>query len=116
MREEIADLMSSMPLLRETRWECPNCPATHLTTAAEPHQPYHQCPGLHGILAPYVQAGTDCKVTATVREDYAGTETGLRYDGEGRPITSVVTTRADGSNDCAVFPGAATGSGSSTEG
>ena len=54
-----------VPLLNtETRWECPNCPATHLTTVAEPHQPFHQCPGLHGMLAPYVAAGTGCKVEA----------------------------------------------------
>jgi hypothetical protein len=44
-----------IPLLHaETRWECPNCPATHLTTEAQPHIPYHNCPGLRGILAPYV--------------------------------------------------------------
>lgn len=101
----------AVPLLRaETRWECKNCTKTHLTTIPEPHIPYHPCPGLHGIIAPLVVAGTDCKVEAVVREDYVGPEKGLRFDGEGRPITSVVTTRADGSNDCAVFPGVATGS------
>ena len=101
----------NVPLLRtETRWECPNCPATHLTTEPRPHTPFHPCPGLHGILSPYVEAGTDCKVEAVVREDYVNGERGLRFDGEGRPVTSVVTTRADGSNDCAVFPGVASGS------
>ena len=99
----------NVPLLRaESRWECPNCPATHLTITAEPHQPFHECPGLHGILAPYVPAGTRCKVEAVAREDYAGTETGLRADAEGRVISAVVTTRGDG-QDCAVFPGCATG-------
>jgi len=97
----------SAPLLRaETRWECPNCPAAHVTTQAQPHIPFHPCPGLRGILAPYVQAGTRCKVEAVEREDYAGTEQGLRADGDGRPVMSVVTTRDDG-QDCAVFPGTA---------
>lgn len=97
-----------IPLLRiETRWECKNCTATHLTMEQRPHTPYHPCPGLHGIISPYVVAGTDCKIEAVVREDYVGAERGLRFDGEGRPVQSVVTTRADGSNDCAVFPGVA---------
>ena len=59
------------------------------------------------MLAPYTVAGTDCKVEAVERGDYVSGERGLRFDGEGRPIMSVVTTRADGSNDCAVFPAAA---------
>lgn len=97
----------NVPLLHpETRWECPNCPATHITQIAQPHAPFHECPGLHGVLAPYVIAGTRCKVEAAVREDYVGEEKGLRFDGEGRPVMSVITTREDG-QDCAVFPGAA---------
>ena len=96
-----------VPLLRtQTSWECPNCAARHVTTGAAPHTPFHDCPGLHGMLAPYVPAGTRCKIEAVTRGDYAGGEQGLRYDGEGRPIMSVVTTRDDG-QDCAVFPGAA---------
>ena len=99
----------SVPLLRtETRWECPNCPAQHLTTVAEPHTPFHNCPGLHGVYAPYVRAGISCKVEAVEREDYVGSEQGLHYV-YGRPIMSVITTREDG-QDCAVFPGTATGS------
>ena len=100
----------SVPLLRaETRWECPNCPAQHVTTEASPHIPFHPCPGLGGLLAPYVQAGTRCKVDAVEREDYAGGEAGLRADASGRVISAVVTTR-DGGQDCAVFPATATGS------
>lgn len=95
------------PLLQaQTRWECPNCPATHVTTGADVQLPFHPCPGLRGILAPYVEAGTRCKVEAQVREDYVGAELGLRTDGDGRPVMSVVTTRDDG-QDCAVFPGTA---------
>ena len=97
----------NVPLLHaETRWECPNCPATHVTVQAKPHIPFHNCPGLHGIYAPYVQAGTRCKVEAAAREDYVGTEQGLRTDDTGRPVMSVITTRDDG-QDCAVFPGTA---------
>jgi hypothetical protein len=100
--------VADIPLLSpETRWECPNCPAQHVTRVAAPSLPFHECPGLRGMLAPYVEAGTRCKVEAVAREDYAGPEQGLRLDGEGRPIMSVVTTRDDG-QDCAVFPGAAT--------
>ena len=99
--------MTDVPLLNaETRWECPNCPAAHVTTEPQPHIPFHKCPGLHGMLAPYVQAGTKCKVEAVTRGDYVAGEQGLRYDGAGRPIMSVVTTRDDG-QDCAVFPGSA---------
>jgi hypothetical protein len=42
------------------------------------------------------------------RADYVGAERGVRYDGEGRPVMSVITDRWDGSNDCAVFPPTAT--------
>lgn len=98
----------SVPLLHaETYWECPNCPAQHVTRLAAPHAPYHPCPGLRGILAPYVAAGTRCKVEAAVRDDYVNGERGLRYDENGRPVMSVITTRDDGL-DCAVFPGTAT--------
>ena len=104
-----------IPLLETvTAWECPNCTAVHQTTAAQLGMPFHECAGLRGILAPYVQAGTRCQVTATVRDDYVGGEKGLRYDGDGRPVSSVVTSRWDGSSDCAVFPG--TASASLTEG
>lgn len=96
------------PLLNAvTRWECPNCAATHVTTGAGVQLPFHECPGLRGILAPYVEAGTRCKVEAREREDYVGAEAGLRADDSGRPVMSVITERWDGSNDCAVFPAAA---------
>lgn len=96
-----------IPLLRtETHWECPNCPAQHITTEASPHIPFHECPGLQGILAPYVQAGTRCKVEAVEREDWVGAERGLRTDHAGRPVMAVITTRDDG-QDCAVFPATA---------
>ena len=87
-------------------WECPNCPAQHVTTLAEPHAPFHNCPGLSGLMAPYVRSGTRAKVEAVERGDYVAGEKGLRYV-DGRPVMSVVTTRDDG-QDCTVFPGIAT--------
>lgn len=86
----------------ERRWECPNCPQTAVTHEMQPHTRFHRCTGLKGLEAPFVPAGTDCKVEAAEREDYVGEEK-VTTDGEGRPVMSVVTTRADGSNDVAVF-------------
>lgn len=93
--------MSVLLLNGEQHWVCPNCTTTAVTQG-QPNR-FHDCPGLKGLSAPMVIAGTDCKVEAHVREDYVGAEKGLQVDGDGRPIMSVVTTRADGSNDTAVF-------------
>lgn len=91
----------------ERRWECPNCDHTDVTREARPHTRFHPCPGLRGLTAPMVAAGTRCKVEAMDREDYVGKEIVTR-DGDGRPVMSVVTTRDDG-QDCAVFAPLATG-------
>jgi hypothetical protein len=66
----------------------------------------HTCPKLHGLTAPLVRAGTDCKVVAVERGDYLRDETQRRGD-DGRPYMAVVTERGDGSTDAAVFPGVA---------
>lgn len=100
--------MSRVPLLQAFQdWYCPNCPAQHVTHLAQPHAPFHQCPGLRGILAPYALAGTRCKVEAMTREDYVNGERGLRYDDDGRPVMAVLTVRDEG-QDCTVYPGTAT--------
>lgn len=78
------------------RWYCPNCTATGVTREAKSPIRYHDCPGLHGLSAPMVLEGTKVKVTAHEREDYIGSEQAGRF-------MSVVTERADGSNDVAVF-------------
>lgn len=94
--------MANIPILTpEQRWECPNCTATDLTHEIQPHTRYHACRGLKGLTAPMVPEGTRCKVEAVEREDYIGAEE-VTYDGEGRPIMRVETTRDDG-NDVAVF-------------
>lgn len=78
----------------EQHWSCPNCNVTAVTVG-QPNQ-FHECAGLNGLQAPLVIDGTDCKVEAVERGDYIGEENAGR-------IMSVVTTRADGSNDTAVF-------------
>lgn len=84
-----------------TDWVCPNCNVTDQTYESRPHSQMHPCAGLHGIIAPLVQAGMKCKVEAHQREDFIGGEI-VRTDDRGRPIMSVTTTREDG-EDCMVF-------------
>jgi hypothetical protein len=95
--------VTTLPLLAppERRWECPNCDATDVTREAQPHSRFHACRGLRGLTAPMVPAGTKAKVEAHEREDYIGDED-VQYDGEGRPIMSIVTVRDEG-QDCAVL-------------
>ena len=88
-------------------WECPNCPATDRTRPLPPEASrFHTCPGLHGLTAPLVRAGTDCRVTAVERGDYLAGEV-QRHGDDGKPYMAVRTDHADGSNDLAVFPGVA---------
>jgi hypothetical protein len=98
----------TIPLLAvpERRWECPNCDLTDVTREAQPHSRFHNCAGLAGLSAPMVPAGTRCKVTAHEREDYIGAED-VQYDGDGRPIMAIVTTRDEG-QDCTVLAPCAT--------
>lgn len=98
----IKNLFNKVPILSaEQRWECPNCVATDVTYEARPHTRFHTCAGLKGLTAPFVPAGTRCKVEAKEREDYIGDEV-VTTDGENRPIMRVETTREDGT-DVAVF-------------
>lgn len=88
-------------------WECPNCTVTERTRPLPANSSrMHDCAGLHGLTAPLVLAGTDCKVTAVERGDYLNGET-QRTGDDGRPYMAVRTDRADGSNDLVVFPGVA---------
>lgn len=86
--------MSALFLNGVQHWSCPNCTVTEVTQG-QPNR-FHECAGLNGLTAPLVIDGTDCKVEAREREDYIGNENVGRF-------MSVVTTRADGSNDTAVF-------------
>ncbi len=89
------------------RWTCPNCSAEDVTHEVKQHTRYHACPGLHGLTAPMVPAGTKVKITAHEREDYIGNET-VQLSPDGRPFMSIVTEREDGSNDVTVFAPTAT--------
>lgn len=101
--------MSAPLLLLEAwqDWECPNCHRADRTPALPPNASrFHPCPALHGLTAPLVRAGTDCKVTAVQRGDYLNGEQ-QRTGDDGKPYMAVVTERADGSNDAAAFPAVA---------
>jgi len=94
--------MSGEPLLRvETRWSCPNCPATDVTFEPRPHTRFHRCAGLLGLDVPFVVDGTACKIEAVERADYVGSDI-VQLAGDGRPYMSVITTRDDG-QDCTVY-------------
>jgi hypothetical protein len=95
-------------LVREQRWECPNCTQTDVTREARPHTRFHVCAGLRGLTAPFLPAGTAAKVEARERDDYVGRDM-VQTDAEGRPVMSVVTTRDEG-EDVAVLAPCAIGS------
>lgn len=82
-------------LSTEQHWTCPNCTETALTKDSEPR--FHNCRGLKGLTAPMVLEGVRCKVEAIERADYVGKAIAT-YDGEGRPVCAVVTTREDGTD------------------
>jgi hypothetical protein len=93
----------SVPLLQPKPqfWSCPNCEQQDCVNVPLAGIRMHTCPGLHGLTAPMVPAGTKAKVEAHEREDYIGGDH-PRTDDRGRPIMSVTTVRDDG-EDCAVF-------------
>lgn len=98
------------------RWECPSCHHRHITHEPRPHVPMHPCPALHGLTAPYVElTGDELDPRAqrhrlVERDDYVGDEV-VQTDSRGRPVMALITDRADGSNDCTVYLGTATGTG-----
>jgi hypothetical protein len=102
--------LTATPLLNAwTDWECPNCDTAERTRPLPPNATrLHVCPGLHGLTAPLVRAGTDCKLVASEREDYLGAEV-QRTGDDGKPYMNVRTVHADGREDCAVFSPVARG-------
>ena len=83
-------------------WYCPNCGQTDRTKEFRPHTRFHVCPKLRHLTAPMLPVAMDAKVTVHEREDYVAGED-VYLDPEGRPVMSIVTTRADGTNDAMVF-------------
>lgn len=90
----------------ETHWACPNCDMQDVCSLKPGQTRMHTCPGLKGLAAPLVPAGTKCKVESTTWEDYVVNDATVRKDEEGRPVSAINVTRDDG-NDVVVFPGAA---------
>lgn len=90
----------TIPVL-ERLWSCPNCKSGARTVDAK--TPMHPCKGLAGLMVPLVPKGTDCKVEAVERGDYIGKEL-VQYDGNGRPVMSVITTRNDGQDTTVYAP------------
>lgn len=98
----VVDLSGLVP---ERYWDCPNCDLEHITREPLPHTPFHPCAGLKGLTAPFVEAGVRAKVERVEWGDYVGREQ-VHVDDEGRPASSIITTRDDG-QDCAVLAPAA---------
>jgi hypothetical protein len=93
--------VATFDLSVERHWGCPNCDYTRVTYKSGPQAVIHRCRGLRGLIAPLVEDGVRAKVYARERDDYVG-ENVVQVDGEGRPIMSIVTERADG-QDCRVL-------------
>ena len=91
-----------------TDWYCPRCSATDQTRIAGPHDRMHVCPRLRMLTVPMVRRGVDAMIELNEPEDYIGNEQVRRDPELGRPVMNIVTTRADGSNDCMVFAPTAT--------
>lgn len=109
--------MPDVPILNPRKeWNCPNCDKQDVTVEARPHSRFHNCPGLGGLSAPFVEKSRNprkgsTRVRKAVREDYVGSERGCTLDEDGAPVMSIVTEYADGSNDVAVFAPTATADG-----
>ena len=98
--------MNGILLNASKHWQCPSCDGEHVTQSwPHPYPPMHNCPKL-GITAPYIEAGTDAIHVTVERDDYIGTD--IVRLAHGRPVMSVITKRADGSNDSHVYAPAAT--------
>lgn len=100
--------MGAVALQAYQDWECPECGLTERTRPIPPNASrMHTCPKLHGLTAPLVLAGSDCRLVAVERGDYLRDEE-QRTGDDGRPYMAVETRYADGSNDAHVFPAVAT--------
>jgi hypothetical protein len=78
----------------EHHWICPRCTHTAVTHDPRPHTPLHPCAGLGGLMHPLIPEGTTAKVEIQTWGDYVGAEA-VQTDGDGRPVTAVITTTDD---------------------
>lgn len=97
-----------------TRWYCPACRATDVTTRAGFHQQFHTCPKNGFLAVPFVREGVKAKVETTLREDYVGQEL-VQLDANGKPVMNVTITRDEGM-DVAVYAPTATATIEEVEG
>lgn len=103
--------MSAVLLDSYQGWHCPNCGLTERTRPIPANAGrFHPCPKLHGLTAPMIRDGVDCKVIALERGDYLR-DSIQRHGDDGKPYMAVETVRADGSTDRAVFAERAQGLG-----
>jgi hypothetical protein len=101
--------MAALLLHAYQDWDCPNCGVSERTPAMLSNASrFHSCSRLHGLTAPLVRAGTDCKVVALERADYLGREIQAMGDDDGKAYMAVETVHADGHTDRAVNAGLAT--------
>ncbi len=100
--------MGAVVLSPVTRWYCPACRATDVTTEARPHSRFHTCPKLGFMAVPMVREGTKAKLEMHEIEGYVGKEL-VQYDADRRPVMNITTTRDDG-QDCTVYAPTATAS------
>lgn len=88
-------------------WECPAC---HLADRTRPLPPaaarFHPCPGLHGLSAPLVRSGADCRIVAVEREDYLRGEKQATGD-DGKPYMAIRTDYGDGRSNLVMNPAVA---------
>ena len=82
------------------KWKCPACGAEDVTQRHDVHTQMHNCPAVGGLGIPLIEVRhlddkPDGRQVIVPRED------------NGR-VAAVRTERGDGSNDCTVFPDAAT--------
>ncbi len=93
-----------MPALLDAtkHWHCPACRLEHVTVEPKPHTPFHPCPALSGLTAPFIEKGDTAVHKLMVREDNVGFDNGIQYV-DGRPIMSLVTEHADGHTDCTIY-------------
>lgn len=89
--------MTGTPLLVASQdWFCPNCQVTATSPPPPPGtRKFHSCPGLHGLNAPLIRAGTRCTVTAEERQDYLNGDMQATGD-DGKAYMAVRTIRDDG--------------------
>jgi len=92
-------------------WYCPECGKTDQTKDDGTGTRYHTCPKMRMLSVPMVLAGVKARLVLKEPEGYVSGKIQQRDPERGRPIMSLITERADGSNDTIVYAPTATGKG-----